>query len=409
MIRVNYWRLLEKEPDAAAGGAAEAAKGGAHGGKTFGQEDLDAPEPTADDRGDNFVPTEEDTELQRIEDEATAAATAAPAKKDPAAKKEAVVEATKAEGEDPTKAEGADPTKAEGTDPTKAEGADATKAEPKGKFIPKSRYDSLRARYDALRRTTGQPGAEAAPAAAATARAAPAATTAVATQPKTVEEALTRVTARFGEIDTRMDAIADEIEKANSDGDKSKVALLRTERNSLRSEERQLSAHSSELRAQQIARSTTDSQFGQREYDAAVTAIEEEFPELNPDDETNYNDDLAEDIRFDAEAYEAKGMRQADALMRAVEKNTRASGLKPKSERNVAAAAEKKEPARDVKVNVDKNLKAAAKVAPDLKHVGGNSDKAGMKDKLDPTKLTDEEIEALPISKQRELRGDFAE
>lgn len=57
--------------------------------------------------------------------------------------------------------------------------------------------------------------------------------------------------------------------------------------------------------------------------------------------------------------------------------------------------------------NIDKNLKAAGQNPPDTDKAGMDSDKAGVGEVLDSSKLSDAEFNALPESTKARMRGDF--
>ena len=55
---------------------------------------------------------------------------------------------------------------------------------------------------------------------------------------------------------------------------------------------------------------------------------------------------------------------------------------------------------------VAKNLDTQRRQSPSMKDAGMDSDKAGIKDKIDVSKLTPEEFAALPEATKAKLRGD---
>jgi len=69
------------------------------------------------------------------------------------------------------------------------------------------------------------------------------------------------------------------------------------------------------------------------------------------------------------------------------------------------AAADKA--AADKAAQVKKNLEDAGKIPPDMENAGDDSDKAGANSDIPNIyDLTDEELDALPEAKRKEMRGD---
>ncbi len=135
-------------------------------------------------------------------------------------------------------------------------------------------------------------------------------------------------------------------------------------------------------------------------YNAMVDQIELLVPELNPKDEDNFDEDMLEDVAALTQVYENRGMKPAEALKRAVQSKFGKEVLNPKAKDLKELAEKKVEPK---KTDLKKNIDALKKTPPDSQR-GAGKEKSEV---LDPALLSDEEYKALPMSKKKELRGDF--
>lgn len=143
--------------------------------------------------------------------------------------------------------------------------------------------------------------------------------------------------------------------------------------------------------------------------DLAIDRLEGQYDMMNPQSE-NYNQEAVDDVLGWQRVYMSRDrLPPSQALMRAADK---VMGMYSKS----APPAEKKSDDTGLNAAHDtprkesqlkKNLDADKAQPPSLSSVGHDSDKAGVKDTLDMSKLSAEEYDALPEATKAKLRGDF--
>jgi hypothetical protein len=127
--------------------------------------------------------------------------------------------------------------------------------------------------------------------------------------------------------------------------------------------------------------------------DSVIDTIEARNTKLNPD-HADFDEGLSSEIMDMYDTFlRSEKYSAPDALVRAYEIVT-GQGM------NAAAVVPRT-------TNVDANLSAALGQGPDLGNAGLASDKAGLGVGALPSKLTDDEIAALPDDTRRRLRGDF--
>jgi hypothetical protein len=155
------------------------------------------------------------------------------------------------------------------------------------------------------------------------------------------------------------------------------------------------------------ATQTTQAAQTQREIDRIVSAAERDFPAFDPKNEEAFRPDLVEEVS----AYFGTRLNLGDsapvAMQRAVDAIAKIHGL-------AAPPAEDTKPAKGKVVTIPAGkdatkakVAAAKKAPPTLATAGAGGDEAGISGELDVSKLTDKELDALPESTRRRLRGDF--
>ena len=193
------------------------------------------------------------------------------------------------------------------------------------------------------------------------------------------------------EAEQQLNALYEQVEEARADGDTKAAAAL----------QRQIDAMNADrLRAQSVMAARRESVAAAQvdQYNHLLGVLEAKVPELNPD-AAEFDARLVSEIQFQVEAHEKMGLSAPDALRRAASlllKNDPFDGgaAKPAAKAPVAPLRKK--------VDVEKNAAAAARTPP-----RGDRSEAVQTAKIDVAKLTDEEFDALPESKLRELGGDY--
>lgn len=198
-------------------------------------------------------------------------------------------------------------------------------------------------------------------------------------------------------VEARIDILEEELEQAIADGNVDKKAAARKEI-------RMLNQQLADGRAAVHAARATAVAIEQVRYDALVGTMETEHPELNPDNEATYDEDLVAEITEYKEAFEAKGLSSSESLKKALKavykavKEVEADGdgvdaAKKASERKEAAIA---------KALLDKKKQPA-----DAKKAGLDSDKGGKSaTAADVGKMKDKEFDKLSNEELAKLRGD---
>lgn len=214
-------------------------------------------------------------------------------------------------------------------------------------------------------------------------------------------------------IEERIDDLEEELEKARADG-------LTEKAKTVRQEIRRLNRQVSDSAAAAHAAHATAKAVEEIRYGALVSTMEAERPELNPDNEEEYDEAMVAEITEYKEAFEAKGLSSSEALKKALKAvPAKAKKVDPdkddakedleesaeekqeKAEKAAKAASERKEAA------VKKALEDKKKQPADSKKTGLDSDKAGQQGKQKPpSKMTDKEWDALPEDERKRLRGD---
>jgi hypothetical protein len=155
----------------------------------------------------------------------------------------------------------------------------------------------------------------------------------------------------------------------------------------------------------------TQESIADRAYQDMLSAVEEEFPQLDPasDSFDELKQKLVQDLLT---AYEAQGIASDEALLQAAalvfpdsELARDILGVEPDNKAEEAAGTQERAPSAK---GIAEKIAAAKATPPDLNKAGGeNSDTAGVQSNVDINKLTDEEFDALPKETQKRARGDY--
>jgi hypothetical protein len=310
------------------------------------------PETTLD-RGDDFVPTDEDT----IETNETTQTVEPPVK-------DAQPEGEEAKAESPKTGEEAEEPK-EGEEEPK-EGEEEPQKE-RAKYIPRARFDKAqekaKAREEALQHRIRE-----------------------LEQGKMTQQQSADLTA----LRTEIDELQDKYEDLLLDGKKAEAKALRAQ---IRDREEALV----DFKAQTTSQAFRDQTLDQLKYESALAAAEASHPELNPDHES-FDPALTDEVAELMEAYLARGYRRQAALERAVRYVVGAA--KPTNEREDTRLA------RD-RAAREKSAAANSKQPQSMAKVGIDSDRAGKSDKgPDITRMSQEQFAKLDEETLAKLRGD---
>jgi hypothetical protein len=199
----------------------------------------------------------------------------------------------------------------------------------------------------------------------------------------------------IAQLGSQLDELYDQVESLRLEGETKEAAKV----------QRQIDGINQEIlleKSRRIAAQTNSVTKVAEQYNNYLDALESAFPELVKGTDA-FDPAKVEDINVTAGAYEKAGMHPLDAIKKATKlvlgqtlEDRIASANKPAP---AAPAAPATKP-RDLNKAVD----AANRQPPDMTTAGVNRDDT----KIDVSRLSDEEFDKLPLSKQRELRGDFA-
>ena len=301
------------------------------------------------DRGDDFVPTDEDLEKEDVKADADAADVKADDKK--------------VDADDEKKA---DDKKVDADD----DKAEDKKEDKKEKRVPESRLTEV------VRKAKDREEK-------------------LAARIKELEAAVsnTKVSADIEEVETKIDELQDAYEDAIADNNKAKAKEVRGK---IRSYERQLI----DLKASEKAMAAKAETIEELRYEAAIAKVEQDYPQINPDAE-DFNEDVAGEVLDLRNSLMKNGVSAAKALQRAV-KYVLGEPASAKSKEDIDSARDKRA--------VDARQKAAdaSKRQPaDTTRLGLDSDKAGKTpDKIDVAKMSQERFSKLDEETLSRLRGD---
>jgi hypothetical protein len=235
-------------------------------------------------------------------------------------------------------------------------------------MLPKSRYDSVAARNRDLEARIAELEAQGKQKEANAAK----------------EKQVTDTEASIAELDIKY-------AEAVKDGDAESMAQIRAQQ---REAEREL------LRAEMQQTGQSSAEFAQEQVrlDLTIDAIEEQYPQLDPNAD-DYNESLVNEIQELRAGFEATGRYSpTQALIKSVKT------LVPESTAPAPEVAET--PAPDQK-KLKKKIAAANKQPPNLDDVGDQGNSGGMDSTdPDPTQMSVEDLEALPESTLKRMRGD---
>jgi hypothetical protein len=200
----------------------------------------------------------------------------------------------------------------------------------------------------------------------------------------------------IAEISAGLDELYEQVEELRADGKSKDAARVQRE---IDAKNRQIAQIEAERMA---ARVSTQAQLD-AQYDAMVDVIEQAFPELVKGNE-EHDPDQVKEFNLLVTAYEKAGMTGPAALRKAVKVLYRTDPFAPaskaeKTEEKPAAKEAPKAKGTDVKKAIDTQKRQP----PDTSARGVNKDDT----KINVDALDDDEFDALPESKKRELRGDF--
>ena len=209
--------------------------------------------------------------------------------------------------------------------------------------------------------------------------------------------------------DKELEDIDAKIAEAMKEGDSATVSKLMTESRNL---ERGYQSDVAAINLKKSSESTTAQVNETALVNSILDQLEKQYPmfDENSDD---YNADANADVLRIQKGLIATGDSAADALVEAVNMVLPKYGFTDeekkddddKSEAEKKAAVEKA--AKDKAEQVKKNLDTAGKQPPNMDDAGDDSDSAGANSDLpNVLDLTDEEYNALPESKLKEMRGD---
>lgn len=203
-------------------------------------------------------------------------------------------------------------------------------------------------------------------------------------------------------LEEEIDALEVELDGAKADGNVDKAKAIRAQ---IRARQQAISDARSDAKANYAVAVAVE----QIRYDALVSRMEIEHPELNPELEDTYDKDQVEELLDLKGAFEAKGLGSAEALTKALRTVYR-GGPKPavkeedaeaKIKADAAAAARKAEA-------VKRGLDTKAKQPADGKKVGADSDKAGKGDPAsDAAKMSEAAFAKLTPEELARARGDI--
>jgi hypothetical protein len=214
-------------------------------------------------------------------------------------------------------------------------------------------------------------------------------------------------------LDAERAALDAEIVKWERQADEATVDGEFDRASQLRSHIRKMDRAMTRKEAQHDAAITTQLTKESMTFDATVESVYAEYPCFDPSSgEDVYDQALTDEVSALQAGYLSKGVPQAAAVKQAVAMVAKMYDLVATSaeaeveveEEEVETPTQKKVAAKKAakkKVPVKAKVKAANQQPPTMQN-GGDGDEAV----IDIDKLTDEEFDALPLSKQRALRGD---
>lgn len=191
------------------------------------------------------------------------------------------------------------------------------------------------------------------------------------------------------EIEAKLDGLYEQVEEARLDGDVKLAASL----------QRQIDAANRDmvkLEAERIAAKTTTAASENARYNALLDAVEADVSQLDAKSD-DFDPTAVKALEFHVEAYEKMGMAADKALQHAAAVLFGFGAKKPAPAGDDKVVPLKKKP--DVKKAVDAMKRQPA----DMSKRGVA---AGDDTEVDVDRLDDEEMDKIPLSKLRQMRGD---
>jgi predicted nucleic acid-binding Zn-ribbon protein len=174
----------------------------------------------------------------------------------------------------------------------------------------------------------------------------------------------------------------------------------------IRKQMRQLERAISIAEARQEAAAAKDSVKAELLYDAAVDAIEERYPQLNPDDE-EFDEDLSQEVLELHTAFVAKGIAPANSIQRAVKYVMADRGISV-NDRGDEVDQGKGAGIRRALDTKNRNAAASKAQPPSAAKVGADSDAMGGGISEDSIlKMSQEDFAKLSEEALAKMRGDF--
>lgn len=185
------------------------------------------------------------------------------------------------------------------------------------------------------------------------------------------------------------------------DGNAKEAAAVMKE---IRMAERKIARAEADAVADQRVTRTIEAQ----KFDTVVARIEADYPEFNPDSEKYDTDLVSLVLAKQASLVRSEGLSPSVAMERAAKdvagRFLKVEEGKPEPDKkglgNTQAADRKQE-------QVAKNLEAQQRQPASMKDAGIDSDKAGKTSDIDVSKMSADELAALPEATRQRLRGDF--
>lgn len=199
-------------------------------------------------------------------------------------------------------------------------------------------------------------------------------------------------------LDKKISELDDKYDDAIADGEKAKAKEIKAEIRKLERDRNRVEANQQALAAKMAA-------VSELKYDMALSQIELDYPQLNPDGDT-FDKDAAEEVSDLLDAYKLKGLSPDAALKKAV----RYVLGPPKAAVEAASKDLERDGLRRARAeDARRKVAEAAKSAPaDTKGVGEDSDKrgGGAPKALDISKMTQAQFAKLDEEALRKARGD---
>ena len=196
-----------------------------------------------------------------------------------------------------------------------------------------------------------------------------------------------------------------ELRKAIYDGNEDKAEDVQ---NKLSTLERQIAVSEAAIYTTQNSAEVRE----QVRLDMTIDRLEAEFEIMNPDSDV-YDQDVVNDVLGWQEVFMNRDKMPASLALDKAARKVMESLAPPPPPTPPEEVKEKGLSAGQTAVvargteQVAKNIEAAASQPPGMDDVGKDTDKAGMKEQVDVSKLSQEEFAALPEATKAKLRGDL--